>query len=77
MRAAKSICLLLNTFYEYSSFKDYTFQNWLEIHHFLNYINKNFNMIEEIDHIKTKCEHPKAVRNQAMFDLLKKEVKVH
>ena len=42
-RAAKCICLLLSSFYEYPSFKDYTFSSWLEIHHFLSFIHKNSN----------------------------------
>ena len=34
-------------------------------------------MLEEIQQIKTKCEHPKAVRNPLMVEHLRKEVKLH
>jgi len=76
-RAAKCICFLLSSFYEYPSFKDYTFSSWLEIHHFLSFIHKNSNIMDEIELIKIKAEHKKAVRNQLMYDQLKKELKFH
>lgn len=67
-RAAKCICLLLNAFYDYTSFGNYVFNTWLEIHHFLTFIHKNFNVMDEIEIIKVKAEHKKAVRNQSMYD---------
>jgi hypothetical protein len=67
-RAAKCICLLLTSFYEYPSFKDYTFNSWLEIHHFLSFTYKNNNMMDEIELIKIKAEHKKPIRNPKMYD---------
>lgn len=69
--------MLLNAFYDYASFKDYQFHNWLEIHCFLIYVNKNHNLMEEIELIKTKAENPKSVRNPHMIELLRKEVKLN
>lgn len=77
LRAGRSISLLLSSFYDYPSFKDYTFQNWLETHLFLNFVHKSYNMLAEIEQLKIKCEHPKAVRNQATYELLKKEMRLH
>ncbi|TNV86134.1 hypothetical protein FGO68_gene855 [Halteria grandinella] len=77
LRAGKCICLLLNSFYDYSSFRDYVFQNWLEIHCFLNFVNKNHNLMEEIELVKTKAEHSKSVRNTNMLEQLKKELKLN
>ena len=62
--------MLLNTFYEYPQYRDFLFQNWLEIQHFLTFVHKNFNILDEIEHIKTKAEHPKSIKNELMFDLL-------
>lgn len=76
MRAGRCISLLLTSFYDYPSFKDYSFQNWLETHLFLNFVHKSYNMLAEIEQLKIKCEHPKAVRNPVAFELLKKEMRL-
>lgn len=77
LRAGKCICLLLNSFYDYTSFRDYVFQNWLEIHCFLNFVNKNHNLMEEIELVKTKAEHSKSVRNANMLEQLRKELRLN
>ena len=76
-RAGKCVCLLLNAFYDYPSFASYTFNTWLEIHHFLTFAHKNAHIMDAIEVIKVKAEHRKAVRNLLMYEQLKRELKFH
>ena len=71
-RAARCLCLLLNSFYHFPQSKDCLFNTWSEI---VSFFNLRFQyLIQDLENLKTKCELAKPNVNLFMIDILKREV---